>query len=1003
MVDWKGRKMLENSKISIYSKYATTSLLRRKQRTLFSLLAIAISISSIVAISLMGSSVNYTLQSSVKYYFGGDLRLDMETIGFRTGEFDFKETEEFVQSLKDSGTIQDYTYLIDTVRGTDIQREGVTQTILGLRGIELGKYPLYDEIPVIEPKGVRFNTLIKEPYDIAINDILAQNLKLKVGDTLPVLSDNGRTEFKVVGIVKEGGGVADIFGVGIIKHETMMELLKLEEKDASSIFIKTENDSLMFDAERSIKTQLIDRNKYTISVTNYIDQNEATIETLKPVLQFFGLAGIIALLVGAIGIITTMFISMKERKKEIGTMKAVGIKSSEVINFFLFEALFLGVSGSLIGVLLGIIISTQLVLIAEGLFNTVLRLVIDPFILIYGFLVGVFSVLTFQIVPAYIGSQIRPIIVLKEMEGEKPFYKDWGFAKIVFISFLVFGGILYINLSSILLVLAVYGLILLMFIFTIVTRYIIKLVSRFPTFNLVSLKLGLRSIERNHWTVATALLAISIGLGSVGGVLTTGEGLKDFVADAFTSFADYDVQINGIPDSKISNMEERLLLMEEVKTVYKTGDEFSGFSVNISEINGKSVSRYLSDFTEDKRKIAEERCSGANLGGRNLEFNPLNPITYRPIKGKLLGKEDIGKNNIIISTQCVNTFGFDVGDTITFQYNDYFFDMKIVGVYQPSFQGGGPPSSNLGILTSVETVDRIIRSSSNKEFNIIEVNNIKLKDYAKQLPPDQAKSILIISKINVNILGLGQESKYFDSYDTDGIVISQKLAQAFGLNIGDTLTLEENDYKKTFTIRNISAGPFNKGAEIVVSYKALSDAFPDIYTYTLNVIAKEGQADSMSKKVKAMFSPEYYVFESSEVLSIVNRLIDQVVIPISLLASFSLFVAIIVISNTMYLTIIDRKREIGIMKAIGASNLTVLKNLAVENLAIGAIGGVLSLVILYMAFFGLSIILQIGGTPISPIILVGIFLLSLVVSVVASIIPAYNTSRIRPLSVLRYE
>jgi putative ABC transport system permease protein len=152
-----------------------------------------------------------------------------------------------------------------------------------------------------------------------------------------------------------------------------------------------------------------------------------------------------------------------------------------------------------------------------------------------------------------------------------------------------------------------------------------------------------------------------------------------------------------------------------------------------------------------------------------------------------------------------------------------------------------------------------------------------------------------------------------------------------------------------------------------------------------------------------MFSPDYYVFESSEVLSIVNRLIDQVVIPISLLASFSLFVAIIVISNTMYLSIIDRKREIGIMKAIGASNLTVLKNLAVENLAIGAIGGVLSLVILYFAFFGLSIILQIEGTPISPFILGGIFFLSLIVSVIASIIPAYNTSKIRPLSVLRYE
>ncbi len=365
MEDWKGKQMLKKSKINIYYKYSSTSLLRRKQRTIFSLLAIAISISSIVAIGLMGTSIDYTLQSSVKYYFGGDLRLNTGNVEFRTGNFDFIETEEFIQSLIDRGIVQDYTYQIGTVRDTDIQREGVTQTFLGLRGVEIDKYPLYEEVPVIEPKNTNFITLFKEPYDIAINDILAQNLNLKVGDTLPVITQRGRTEFRVVGIVKEGGGVADIFGVGLIRHETMLELLDLKERDATNIFLKTENDSLMYEAERSIEYELIERNKYDIRITNYIEQNEQTLETLRPVLQFFNLAGIIALMVGAIGIITTMYISMKERKKEIGIMKAIGIKSSEVIKFFLFEATLLGIAGSSLGVLLGILFSTQLVLIAE--------------------------------------------------------------------------------------------------------------------------------------------------------------------------------------------------------------------------------------------------------------------------------------------------------------------------------------------------------------------------------------------------------------------------------------------------------------------------------------------------------------------------------------------------------------------------------------------------------------------------------------------------------------
>ena len=152
-----------------------------------------------------------------------------------------------------------------------------------------------------------------------------------------------------------------------------------------------------------------------------------------------------------------------------------------------------------------------------------------------------------------------------------------------------------------------------------------------------------------------------------------------------------------------------------------------------------------------------------------------------------MGKEDIGKNNIIISTQCVDTFGIGVGDTITFQYNDYYFDMKVIGIYMPSFQGGGPPSSNLGIITSVETIDKLRRSSSNKDFNILEINGVKVVDYIKLLPQEHSKSILFLSKTRVNIVGLGNESKYFGPHNNDKIIISKKLAESFGLRMATLL------------------------------------------------------------------------------------------------------------------------------------------------------------------------------------------------------------------------
>ena len=62
----------------------------------------------------------------------------------------------------------------------------------------------------------------------------------------------------------------------------------------------------------------------------------------------------IALLVGAVGIITTLYTSVTERTKEIGTMKAIGAKSRFILTLFLTEALFIGILGSTFGILSGI-------------------------------------------------------------------------------------------------------------------------------------------------------------------------------------------------------------------------------------------------------------------------------------------------------------------------------------------------------------------------------------------------------------------------------------------------------------------------------------------------------------------------------------------------------------------------------------------------------------------------------------------------------------------------
>ena len=102
------------------------------------------------------------------------------------------------------------------------------------------------------------------------------------------------------------------------------------------------------------------------------------------------------MLVGAIGISNTMYTSVIERTKEIGIMKAIGAKNSDILWIFLIESGLLGLVGSIIGVLLGIFLSKTIEFIAVNNLNTTLLQTASPSWLIFGclgfgFLIGAIS------------------------------------------------------------------------------------------------------------------------------------------------------------------------------------------------------------------------------------------------------------------------------------------------------------------------------------------------------------------------------------------------------------------------------------------------------------------------------------------------------------------------------------------------------------------------------------------------------------------------------------
>ena len=183
-----------------------------------------------------------------------------------------------------------------------------------------------------------------------------------------------------------------------------------------------------------------------------------------------------------------------------------------------------------------------------------------------------------------------------------------------------------------------------------------------------------------------------------------------------------------------------------------------------------------------------------------------------------------------------------------------------------------------------------------------------------------------------------------------------------------------------------------------------------------------------SVAIRDAFGNNVTVISSTAVLSTIQTIFSFIEVFLAGIAGISLLVAGIGIMNIMIVSLMERTREIGILKALGMKGRTVLLIFLAEAVIIGLIGGIIGIVAgwgLAEAFarFGFSIIgggaggAGFGGgrgvgdgggglsiTPVvTPIVFVGAFVFSLIVSVVFAVYPAWRASKLKPVEALRYE
>ena len=171
--------------------------------------------------------------------------------------------------------------------------------------------------------------------------------------------------------------------------------------------------------------------------------------------------------------------------------------------------------------------------------------------------------------------------------------------------------------------------------------------------------------------------------------------------------------------------------------------------------------------------------------------------------------------------------------------------------------------------------------------------------------------------------------------------------------------------------------------------------------------------NAVTNAIKDYYGSDVSILSSTSILSTINSIFSIIQLFLVGIAGISLLVAGIGIMNIMFVSMFERTREIGILKALGMKKKTVLAIFLSESAMIGLLGAIIGIV----AGYGLAVIVAnvlgsglfgaSGGLTIAPVltrsVLLGAFCFGVGISVIFALYPAWKASKLKPVDALRYE
>lgn len=313
---------------------------RSKLRTTLTVAALMVGVAMIIIVRGMTESFSSDLQTWIKAYLGGDIYVT-SSMSLRS------DIEKRIRVVDGVAAVAPLRYFEVEWETPDGDREN-----LQFMAVDVEQYARATSFVFsgeqIDPD--RAMQQLQNGHAVFISSVLAEKYGLSPGQSIRLKTRRGLTDFQIAGVV------VDFYNQGLVVQgdwDTMWQHFRI--KDASTFLVKIQSDATVSQVKSNIESWYGDRYHLTLE-TNTSVRSQA-LSLMDQAFRMFDVVALISVLVGSLGVINTLTMSVIERTQEIGMLRAIGTSRGQIVRMVLAESGLMGVIGGMLGIGTGFILA----------------------------------------------------------------------------------------------------------------------------------------------------------------------------------------------------------------------------------------------------------------------------------------------------------------------------------------------------------------------------------------------------------------------------------------------------------------------------------------------------------------------------------------------------------------------------------------------------------------------------------------------------------------------